>query len=127
MHLPRPYCIMIGHRLWEFQRPYSWQSRTPGSDGWQIMGNYLLVCPRCGETWARMWAGDLPSAAITWEVYPQLCERHPPVHSSSFPGSLFPGRWGFNGMRDPALFYHLPAELVQREFDLHLRRTNYND
>lgn len=124
MHLPRSYCIMLGTRFWEFQRPYSWKS--PTFDGWQIMGNYLLVCPQCGEIWARMWAGDLQPDQITWEVYSQLCERHPATHGTMFPGSLFPDWWGLSTMRDPALFAHLPADLVARELNIHFRRINYH-
>jgi hypothetical protein len=90
MHLPRPYAVLIGSQLWEFPRPYSWQRQDTG--GWQIMGNYLYVCPVCATAWARAWATDLPTEAITWE-----------------------------------LFEHLPPALLQRELDLHLRRSTTND
>jgi hypothetical protein len=46
---------------------------------------------------------------------------------NTFPGSLFPGWWGYDGMRDRALFEHLPPALLQRELDLHLRRSTTND
>ena len=126
MRLPRPYCVMIGQRIWEFSRPYSW--RAFNSEGWQIMGNYLYTCPVCGEQWARAWATDEP--VTHWELVEQPCERHeyaPNVCCVTVPGSLFPGPWGEDGMRDSALFHHLPAELVEREFQLHLRRFLRND
>jgi hypothetical protein len=124
MHLPRPYAVLIGSRLWEFQRPYSWRQQT--KDGWQIMGNYLYICPVCATAWARAWATDLPTDSIVWEVYSQPCERHTTHHHCTFPGSLFPDWWGYLGMRDRALFDHLPAELLQRELELHIRRFNIN-
>ena len=125
MHLPRPYCVMIGQRLWEFLRPYSWQSTTCSGGGWQVMGNYLYTCPVCGEQWARAWAPDEP--VQRWEVFSQPCSRHNDPSRITVPGSLFPGPWGEDGMRDSALFHHLPAELVEREFNLHLRRFLSND
>ena len=131
MHLPRPYSIMLGSRLWDFHRPYSWQvSASDGSPGggWQVMGNYLYTCPVCGEQWARAWATD--ESVTHWELISQPCERHPlapQVCWATVPGSLFPGPWGEDGMRDSALFHHLPAELVEREFQLHLRRFLRND
>jgi hypothetical protein len=127
MHLPRQYCIMIGRQLWEFPRPYSWRAPDEDSDGWQVMGNYLYTCPVCGVQWARAWAADSPVPG--WECITQPCEQHKlPTNIcwATVPGSLFPGPWGIDGMRDPALFRHLPADLVAREFNLHLRRFTDN-
>ena len=130
MHLPRRYCILFQgtNRLWEFQRPYSWQTTTCLGGGWQVMGNYLYTCPVCGEQWARAWAPEEPVPHS--ELVVQPCERHQLVSNvcwATVPGSLFPGPWGEDGMRDSALFHHLPAELVARELELHIRRFLDND
>ena len=90
---------------------------------------YVYTCPVCGEQWARAWCTDPRHTVNYWEVVAQPCEHHTlpkRVCCDSIPGSLFPGTWGVEGMRDAALFYHLPPELIQREFNLHIRRLLSN-
>ena len=102
--------IMLHDRVWDIVRHHSFNDST------HVPVSHILVCPACTRTWAMLQLeGDTfcwPRAAFCGCIQ-HTDEWHP------VPGSLLVEEgWG---VIDDALLEGLPAELVRREFDLHLK------
>lgn len=108
--------ILMGDLAVYIHREHSFQGLHP--DGWHVACSRILVCPACWEAWALLKFVD---DTYAWPI-PQFCGScQPPTREHGWypvPGSLLVEEgWG---VIDTALLNALPAELVRREFDLHM-------
>lgn len=71
---------------------------------------YVVFCSDCGDIWARM---PVDGSSREWGVLGRHCEAHS-RYSREIPGSLIVD-W------EPELFETFSPEMIQREFDLHLK------
>lgn len=102
--------ILLDDRLWEIHRCFSYAEST------KVAVSHCLVCPACGRTWAIL---SFPDEKLLWPRA-AFCgctadrdDWHP------VPGSILVEE-GY-GSVDDSLLNALPAELVRREFLLHLK------
>ena len=96
---------------------YVHRQHSFGGEG-HVAYSQLLVCPMCTHIWATLKFVD---EELCWPVA-QFCELcHPREKFSLHPvaGSLLVEE-GY-GVIDDSLLAALPPELVEREFNLHLR------
>jgi hypothetical protein len=76
-----------------------------------IDDSYLVICPWCYDAWARL----VGQQATFWHRYVP-CEKHPQVaaeYGCQVAGSLLDA--------EESLLDALPADLLQYEFELHIK------
>lgn len=103
----------------EIKRYWSW--KMPDSDGWSTARSVGFVCPVCLKVWAML---SFPEVEPRFQA--SRCQQHRKLEKSveacRVDGSIIEdiGYAGW-GLIDYALLYALPADLLRREFDLHLQ------
>lgn len=104
--------LSLENKVYDFPHPLRWD------DSQFLVHSSAKICPFCLKVWAVVSVPDFPRFSID-EV---PCLSHPPKALrgyGDFPGSLLDDcgtqrvQWG--------MIEILPTELLQREFDLHLK------
>lgn len=107
--------IFFANKHWSILREHSWAPY----DAWGLTHcaeSLLLICPWCGETWARL---QLPSS-LFYSARMVPCEHHAVQEPfGPVPGSMLTEE-GIGNI-DTALLNALPPELIEREFYLHVK------
>ena len=116
----RSAILSIGTSTWNIQL-----AERPGYI--DTVHSAVYICPHCEEIWARIRVSGM------WDAWTlgMPCERCPSTRRQRIPGSLlrnvaYAGRPD-EDEADLQLMRALPAELLAREFDLHLKalETDY--
>lgn len=81
----------------------------------------LLVCPQCGEGWARLVRGGLDTPT-PWSVNLRGCPKHLEAYPGFHPGSLvYSHTWP--GMPHELILAHASPAVLKHEFEMALRRA----
>lgn len=89
----------------------------PGQPPGHVAKSHCLVCPGCQRVWAKLVLDQEPF--LVWPVAQFCSDCQITTTWLPVPGSLLVEE-GF-GVIDRELLWALPAPLLRREFDLHLR------
>ena len=97
------------------ERAGAWQHNN--SEGWTSARNLGFVCPVCCKVWGILTGLE---GEITFTT--SCCSRHASYNRNRVDGSLLYSYSVFDyGNFDQALLAVMPAALVHREFELHLK------
>lgn len=79
--------------------------------------SWLLVCPKCGEPWARI----VVEGADHWNVLVRECDRHPHKGASHHPAGSILYSLNWAGTTEKLLLSYASSALLSHEFNNLLR------